>query len=247
MKPLINSLIPLLLMGIWMATRAAAQASDSLPSTSEVVAKMLEQDAARKAQLSGYTVMRHYVAINENAKAEMVVRMKCAGDGEKQFTILSESGSTAIRRHVFYKMLKEETEASSLRMSNKTRITPANYNFQLLGRDVIENNSTYLLRITPKDDSEYAIDGKIWVDANDYSIIRIEGNPARNPSYWTTNVHFLRTYRKVGPLWLAASTHSVSHIRLFGDAELTIDNLGYMLNPPDDHIAKADYPTNISQ
>ena len=89
-----------------------------------------------------------------------------------------------------------------------------------------------MLRVTPKAENKYLIDGKIWVDATDYSIVRIEGRPARNPSFWTRSVHFVHTYQKVGPFWLAASTESVSEIRIFGTAELTIENSGYTLNPP---------------
>jgi hypothetical protein len=50
----------------------------------------------------------------------MVVAVTCAENSEKQFTILSEDGSYAIRKHVFYKMLKEETEASRRGTRNHT-------------------------------------------------------------------------------------------------------------------------------
>jgi hypothetical protein len=208
---------------------------------------MLQQDAQRKAQLTGYTATRHYVAVNEQRKAEMLVEVTCTSNGEKQFNILSEDGSSAIRKHVFYKMLKEETDASHRDTSGGTHITPDNYQFQLVGKDAIDGRPTYLLQITPKEDSKYLIDGKIWVDAADYSIVRIEGSPARNPSFWTHNVRFVHTYQKVGAFWFAASTHSLSEIRIFGDAELTIENSNYTLNPSDNHLAKAEYPAGLRQ
>jgi hypothetical protein len=226
---------------------AVGQTGEALPAADEIVARMVQQDAARKAQLNGYTATRHYVAVNEQHRAEMLVGMTCASNGEKQFTILSEGGSSAIRNHVFYKMLKEETEASRRGTSSSTRITPANYNFQLVGKDVTGGRSTYLLQVTPKDDNKYLIDGKIWVDAADYSIVRVEGSPARNPSFWTHNVHFVHTYQKIGPFWFAASTHSVSEIRVFGDAELTIESSNYTLNPPDRQTATAEYPAGLAR
>jgi len=208
---------------------------------------MVEQDSLRRTESKGYTATRHYRAVIKNDRAEMFVRVTCAADGEKQFTILSEEGSIAIRSHVLYKMLKKETEASSPRTSSRTRIAPSNYNFLLLGKGAIENRPAYVLRITPREKNQYLIDGNIWVDATDYSIVRIEGRPAKNPSYWTDNVHFVRTYRKIGPFWLAASTYSVSHIRFFGDAELTIENSNYTLNSSTDHIAKTDYLVKMMQ
>jgi hypothetical protein len=232
-------------MAFSVATFSAAQTGDALPTTDDVVTKMLQQDALRKAQLSGYTATRHYIAVNKQRKAEMLVGLTCTSDGKKQFTILSEEGSSAIRKHVFYKMLAEETEAST--NGNNTHITPDNYKFELIGKDVINERPAYVLRITPKDDNKYLIDGKTWVDATDFSIVRIEGSPAQNPSFWVHSVHFVHTYKKVGSFWFADSTHSVSEIRIFGEADLSIDNLDYTLIPPDNRTTKTDYLARLTR
>lgn len=247
MKILMKAVILGLPIVFAMTMLATAQTSGVLTTADDVVAKMLQQDALRRAQLKGYTATRHYVAVNEQRKAEMLVAVTCASNGEKQFNILSEDGSRAIRKHVFYKMMKEETEASRHDTSSSTRITPANYQFGLIGKDVIGGRPTYHLHIIPKDDNKYLIDGDIWVDAGDYSIVRIEGSPARNPSFWTHHVHFVHTYQKIGPFWFAASTHSVSEIRLFGAAELTIENSNYTLNPSTNQMTKAEYPAGLAR
>jgi hypothetical protein len=93
--------------------------------------------------------------------------------------------------------------------------------------------------VSPKTANKYLIDGKIWVDANDYSIVRIEGRPARNPSFWVRSVHFVHTYQKVGQFWFASSTHTTSEIRIFGDSELTIETSDYALNPRIDRPTEA--------
>ena len=113
-------------------------------------------------------------------------------------------------------------------------------------RDFANGRPVFLLDVTPKEDNKYLINGRIWVDATDYSIVRIEGSPARNPSFWVRSVHFEHTYQKVGPFWLASSTHSVGEIRSFGEAELTIETSGYALKPPDVRTAKADYPAGLA-
>src|SRR5215469_11141661 len=91
------------------ATSASSQTSDSLPSADEVVAKMMPADAERRSESTGYTALRRYVAVNKDRRAEMVVRVDCSADGSKQFTVISEEGSSSIRKHAFYKMLSEET------------------------------------------------------------------------------------------------------------------------------------------
>ena len=222
------------------ATSAAAQTGDPLPSAEDVVAKMMQFDGQRQSELTGYTATRHYAAVNKSRHAEMLVRVTCDSSGAKQFTILSEAGSGSIRKHVFHKLLSEETEASRRGTRTSTRLIPDNYNFQMVGQETIETGPAYLLSVVPKTQNKYLIDGKIWVDANDYSIVRIEGQPARNPSFWVRSVHFVHTYQKVGSFWFASSTHTTSEIRIFGDSELIIENSDYALNPPIDHITEAD-------
>ena len=125
------------------------------------------------------------------------------------------------------KMLEEETNASHREARESTRIVPANYAFEMVGTDVVDGRPAYILQVTPKSKSKYLIRGRIWVDATDYAIARIEGSPARNPSFLTKSVHFVHTYQKVGDLWLASSTKSSSDVRIFGTAELSISDFDY--------------------
>jgi hypothetical protein len=198
---------------------------------------MMQFDAQRQSEMTGYTATRRYVAVNKKRRAEMLVRVESTSDGAKQFTILSEEGSGSIRKHVFQKLLSEESEASRRGTRKNTRLTPANYDFQVVGQETRETGPAYVLEVSPKTSNKYLIDGKIWVDANDYSIIRIEGQPARNPSFWVHDVHFVHTYQKVGQFWFASSTDTTSQIRIFGDSELTIENSNYKLNTPDNSNA----------
>jgi hypothetical protein len=209
-----------------------------LPAADDLVAKMMELDAQRQSQMVGYTALRHYSAVNKTRQAEMLVEVTCASDGAKHFDVLSEEGSGSIRRHVFHKLLSEETEASRRGTRNSTRIIPANYDFHVIGHETLETGPAYVLEVSPKTENKYLIRGKIWVDANDYSIVRIEGQPARNPSFWVRSVHFVHTYEKVGPFWFASSTHTKSEILIFGESELTIENSGYTLIPPKDRITE---------
>jgi len=235
MKSAIRNPFPTLVIVLSAVMVASAQTSVPLPSARDVVARMLQFDSQRQSELTGYTATRHYVAVNKKRRAEMVVRVTCASDGAKQFSIVSEEGSGAIRKHVLYKLLSEETEASRRGTRNATRLTPENYDFQLVGQETLETGPTYVLAVKPKTANKYLIDGKIWVNANDYAIVRIEGQPAKNPSFWVRSVHFVHTYQKIHQFWFASSTRTTSHILIFGDSELTIENSDYAVNPPLDH------------
>jgi hypothetical protein len=240
MKRILKIVPSILAIVLSSVTSASSQTGDPLPSADDVVAKMLRGDVERRSELTGYTALRRYVAVNNDRRAEMLVRVECSPEGAKQFTVISEEGSNAIRKHVFYKMLNEESEASHRETRDDSRITPTNYKFNIVGQDTLDTGPAYVLAIIPKTENKYLIAGRIWVNAKDYSIVRIEGQPARNPSFWVHNVHFVHTYQRVGQFWFASSTHSTSEVRIFGRSELTIEDSDYALNPSKKRTAEAD-------
>lgn len=217
----------------FLALAMAAQDSrQQLPTAGEVVAKMMERNDQRAAALHGYTASRHYVLENQrhNKRAEMLVRMTCREDGSKYFETVSETGWGGARNHVFPRLLEGETEASVPDAHERSRITPQNYLFEMLGTDTVNQLPSYVIAITPKTQNKYLVRGRIWVDAEEYAIVRIEGVPAKSPSFWVKSVHFVHTYQKIGPFWFPASDRSITDVRIFGSTELTIEYFDYAPN-----------------
>lgn len=99
MKVTIKTAFSTLAIVLSAVTSALSQTGDLLPSADDVVAKMLRGDVERRSELRGYTALRRYVAVNQGRRAVMVVRVDCTPDGAKQFTVISEEGSSAIRKH----------------------------------------------------------------------------------------------------------------------------------------------------
>ncbi len=198
----------------------------------EVVAAMMAQDSGRQAMLHGYTANRRYVLENRDRhkRAEMVVRMICREDGSKQFEIVSEDGWGGARKHVFPRLLDAEIDAARPDFRDRSRITPENYKFEMAGMEDVRGRSAYVMALEPKTANKYLIRGKIWVDAEEYSILRIEGEPAKNPSFWFKRVQFSHDYDKSGSFWFPKLDHSVTDVRVFGSTELTIEYFDYTPN-----------------
>jgi len=135
-----------------------------------------------------------------------------------------------VRNHVFPKLLAAETDASQPGSRERSRIIPENYSFQMVGADTVNDRPAYVLAVTPKTANKYLMKGKIWVDAQEYGIVRIEGQPAKNPSFWTKSVHFVHTYAKQGPFWLPLSDDSLTDVRVLGATDLKIEYFGYLPN-----------------
>ena len=210
----------------------AADSSLQLPTGDAVVARMMARDNERQATLRGYTASRRYVLENQrhHKRAEMLVRMTCLGDGSKQFETISETGWSGARKHVFPRLLEAEAEASRPGLRERSRLIPENYLFEMAGADYVDERRVYVIAITPKTPNKYLMQGKIWIDADDYAIVRIDGKPAKNPSFWTKSVHFVHNYEKQGSFWFPVSDRSVTDVRIFGSTEVTIEYFDYVPN-----------------
>jgi outer membrane lipoprotein-sorting protein len=211
---------------------AASDVGAQQLSADEVIARMIEHDRDRQAGLDGYTARRRYILENErhHKHAEMLVRMKCLKDGSKEFDIVSTAGWGGARNHVFPKLLSAEVEASEPGSRERSRIIPENYSFEKAGTELVNGRPAYVILLSPKTQNKYLMKGQIWVDAEEYAIVRIEGQPAKNPSFWVRSVHFVHTYDKQGPFWLPRSNNSVTDVKIFGSTELKIDYFGYLPN-----------------
>jgi hypothetical protein len=211
----------------------AEESARLLPSADDVVARMMERDGQRQAAVHGYTAVRRYVLENphRHKHAEMLVKMECLEDGAKRFQTVSSSGWGAVRNHLFPRLLESESEASMPGARERSRITPQNYSFALIGQESVNQRPAYVIAISPKTQNKYLVQGRIWVDLEDYAIVRIEGQPAKSPSFWIKSVQFVHTYRKNGSFWWPESDRSVSDVRIVGTNILTIEYFEYAPAP----------------
>jgi outer membrane lipoprotein-sorting protein len=210
---------------------APVSSEDLALTTRQLTGRMARMDQVRATALHRYTVKRRYTLDNVrfHTHAEMTVKMTYTSPGKKDFEVLTETGSGWVRYHVFRRLMQAEVEGA--RDSRKeTSIIPDNYDFRLLGTDPNGGHPCYVLEAKPKTKNKYLFRGSVWVDVEDAAVARIEGSPSQNPSFWTTKVHFVHRYQKVGAYWLAASNVSETEVRVFGPTELKIDYFDYAIN-----------------
>ncbi len=203
-------------------------------SADEVVRRMLETDGLRRQALQRYTSSRVYVAENKRfgKRAEVAVRETYSFPGKKDFAVVSETGSHYIRRRVIDKLIAAEIESTQKDSRDQTRISPENYRFRLAGTEPVDGRPCFVVEVIPLQAKKYLIRGRIWVDQEEFAIARMEGVPAKNPSFWTRKVQITRRYWKYGPFWLPASTESESDILIAGKSSLHIAYADYKINSP---------------
>ena len=240
--PILLALILLLTGSAWQYRGASAESLPSntntlrgkppmMSNTEEVVSHLVRRNVERARALEAYEGTRiyrlDYHGFPGSRNAEMTVDVKYRRPGTKEFSIRSATGSRLIIDKVFKKLLQTEGEAFNEENQKRTALNNDNYGFNLLHSEMVSGRLLYALSVEPRVPSKFLYRGKIWVDGQDFAVVRIEGEPAKNPSFWTKDTRIEQVYAKVNDFWLPASNRSASTVRLGGHANFSIDYVDY--------------------
>ena len=222
-------------LGVGGARAQVVSVSGERPTAAEIVSRMLEKNQERLAALEHYESERtykvEYKGTGGEHRAALKVRAEYTGPNRKQFTVVSESGSKFICDKVLRRLVESEQEATAKSNQMQTTLGPENYQTELAGEETVATDSgavrAWVLRVTPKVDNKFTYRGKVWVSEDDYAVVKIQGEPAKNPSWWINKASFESVYLRRGDVWLPAKNVSSSHVRIGGEATLTIEYGAY--------------------
>lgn len=205
--------------------------TQAMPSVDQIVARMRQHEAYQSKQLSHYQAVRHYQVqyrgYGTSIAAQMDVEISYDTASGKSFRILSHHGSKLLFEKVLERAVQSEKEAS--RDPQSMALTPANYRFRLIGTDRVDGRPAWILHVDPVRAGKFLYRGRVWVDAADYAVDKIEVEPAKNPSFWISSTEIVNTYQDLQGTWLPQENRSESKIRIGGTAVLTIDYGTYHL------------------
>jgi hypothetical protein len=203
-------------------------------SGTDIIRRLIDADNARRAALDHYSAHRRYSAGNKTSgkSAELEVA-ESSTQSKKQLKVLAARGSSLIVHRVLEKAIEAEMDLTREANLRQARLTPDNYKFQLNAPEAVDGRDCYVFSVTPKASTKYLIRGKIWVDKTDFAVVRVEGSPAKSPSFWTRKSHFVRRYEKHGQFWLPATFDSDAELLIFGKSVLRIEYTNYRINPRD--------------
>jgi len=211
-------------------------------SVDAIVGKIMAANARRSAELRGFQGKRkyelHYHSFLGGRDASMEVLATYNAPDQRTFSVISQSGSKLLLNRVLLKLLDSEKEAFEHR--KQVELSPENYKFELVGMDGTTTGSAcYVLTVKPRKENKFLYTGRIWIDAHDFAVVRMEGQPAKSPSFWVRDTQIDSQWQKFGNFWFIAHNRSVSHIRMGGVATLNIDYGDYQITGVDRRSAKS--------
>ena len=241
-----------------LATEANAQAAEEeLPQLSTVIeplrpgvtesqvfAELAAHNEQRRSALHDYSVLRTYQVIDLKGKvhAEEVGHMEFLSPDKKTFTVTSESGSGLVRNMALNPLIKSEIETAAGKEHHDSAISADNYSLNLLGEQQVGPYRCFVAEVRPNRKDKYLFEGKLWIDVEDYSVVRIEGHPAKKLSFWIQRADFVRQYQKIDGFWLPQKDQTLVQVRLYGKKVLTIDHRDYAVNTGQSKDARAIIP-----
>ena len=205
------------------------------PDGASVIRLLDASVQSRYNHVLGFTDIEHYQVFRgkdeAHAAAEMTVKDTYKRGVGKTYEIQSQSGSTIIRHLGLQPLLDNEKAVNIPGNVEKSWFNSANYEMKVEpgGPQPLDERSCYVVDVTARQKAGNTINGKIWVDASDGALVKIDGIASKSPSTFAGATHLMRQYIEVEGYPMAAHARAESNSAMFGRTVVTIDYSEYRL------------------
>jgi Outer membrane lipoprotein-sorting protein len=210
------------------AAIVSAQAQSTVPSNEVMIALMAQAQAENRTHFRPYIITRDYKLFegedHNQARSRVIAEITVVPPVSKKYTVTNSNGS-GLEEQIVRKML--DGEVAFAKDSGSTDITSDNYDFLFVREDELSGQRCYVLKLLPRRKSKNLLRGTIWVDANTYLFHRIEGEPAKSPSWWLRDVRIVLLYDTVSGMWLQTSSEATANVRILGRSTMVWKNVKY--------------------
>ena len=211
---------------IFVATLASSSKVPSSPADIEslnlnlILQRLEEAQHQDPAQSRPYEVIREYKVFRGDEKqptSEVMAQITFAPPATKTYKITQARGNSSGEKMV-RELLDRETQSAKKGLGSQ--ISRTNYDFVFLREETFGVVPEHVLRIVPKRKDKNLLRGWIWVDARTFRIRRIEGVPAKSPSFWIKDIHITLQFADVNGMWIPTSFDAMATVRLLGQYTL---------------------------
>jgi hypothetical protein len=227
------SISALLFISAANLSHAQSPQAASRPTDAEIIQRIDHAVQYRAQTINSYTVQEIY-SIYRNGEAnpsvQVTVKTQYTRANGKDYTPISETGSSILRSAVIDRVLANEKEMAKAANRESVAVTSANYEMHPQPGIVSRNGrDCVLVEIQARRKIPYLFNGKAWFDATDFTLVHIEGAPAASPSFFAGQTGGVRDYDKVDGFSMAQHAELHSHSFLFGDTLMKIDYSNYQI------------------
>jgi hypothetical protein len=103
------------------------------------------------------------------------------------------------------------------------------------GMQTVDGRECVAVAVTPLRKAADMIEGTLWVDVKDGTLVRLEGNATQSPSIFTGPAQLMREYVNVNGFSMATHAKAVSQSFLLGQTVIKIDYQDYTITSDAGH------------
>jgi Outer membrane lipoprotein-sorting protein len=191
----------------------------------QIISRMEQAQSAARERSVLYSVTRQYTLSGDDTRkpnSEVLAEIDFVPPAQSAYSIRkvqgSERGEKIVRR-----VLEHESQMAT--HPERYELSPRNYDFALLGREMLDGHDCYLLELKPRHQAPEVLRGKAWVDTRNFLVRKLEGEPAKSPSWWIKDLHVIINYSEVNGVWLQSDTRAVADVRFAGTRIFTARNI----------------------
>lgn len=208
-------------------TAAPPTGMPSTPAPGEILTRMEHRFEAQTRALASYQARRSYSVEHSllDQPGTLVVEEQYCAPGERTFRVIERSGSSVVQEKVFSRLLEVEQATAPEAVRRDLDLNRRNYRFTYDRYDPA--TGAYLFAVEPRGSNPYLLRGKIWINAQDFGVQRIEGEPIQRHSAFVRQTHFVHQFARFGEFWFPVRHQSETDLFLLGRAVLRINYSNY--------------------
>jgi len=206
--------------------RSAAEEPPKL-APSDILARMEQRFEAQIRVLASYQARRNYSVEHSllEEPGKLMVEEQYSAPGERTFRVLDRSGSSVVQEKVFSRLMEVEQATTPEAVRRDLDLNRRNYRFTYERYD--PGAGAYVFAADPRGSNPYLLRGKVWINAQDFGVQRIEGEPAARHSVFVRQTHFVHEFARFGEFWFPVRHQSETDLFLLGRAVLRISYYNY--------------------
>lgn len=209
--------------------------NDALPTMSPELALATflhhtEQQVSGLASYSAITVI-HAELPDTSQSGEYELQRRFEAPHTLLFTPLHFTGDGFVKSNVITRLLQSEVDHVQKDDPAETAITPANYKFTYKGASRVGDRLVHVYQVKPRKKHAGLFKGRVYLDAQAGTLVRIEGNVVKSPSFFVKHIEFVQDYADVQSFTLPVHIHSEATARIVGRTIVDIVHRDYQPVP----------------
>ena len=215
----------LVLMALGLAASLHATGPDAAEHS---MRRFLEQDDTQHP----YRATRRLEATNGDRTGWLEATTEYSPRTGFRYEVAGQGGSGRIIK-VLRNVLEAESDLNVNGQSAHSSFDRSNYMFQ---PDGIDEEGLANILLSPRRRERLLVSGRMFLEPREGHLVRVQGELAKNPSFWISHVDILWAYAQIDGAIVPVSLTSNAQVRFFGPATM---RMTYRYSEIDGHAVSA--------